>query len=207
MSLERLTTPMVGTRSGLGPFGVGGVACLGAGVRRWPCELSSVPATGRKANNNRGSLASAKIKPSLSPSKAPVLLIVVKEAAQPFEIISMNFIMELPKSKGFDSIFVVVDQSSTKGVVFMSCNSTIMAEGTADLYREHVWKRFRLLHKQIPDCGPQFATQFIEELCKKIRVKRALSTAFYPQTNGETERVNQELKQYLRAFCNFRQDD
>lgn len=141
------------------------------------------------------------------PSKAPVVPIVAKEVAQPFEIVSMDFITGLPKSKGFDSIFVVVDQGSTKGVVFMPCNSTITAEGTADLYQEHVWKRFGLPRKQISDCGPQFAAQFMKELCKKLGIERALSTVFHPQTDGETERVNQELKQYLRAFCNFRQDN
>lgn len=141
------------------------------------------------------------------PTKAPLVPITTEEEALPFEIVSMDFITGLPKSKGFDSIFVVVDQGSSKGVVFAPCNSTITAEGTADLYQENVWKRFGLPWKQISDRGPQFAAQFMDELCQKLGIERALSTAFHPQTDGETERVNQELEQYLRAFCNFRQDD
>lgn len=139
--------------------------------------------------------------------KASVVPIVAKEVAQSFEVVSIDFITGLPKSKGFNSVFVVVDQGSTKGVVFMLCNSTITAEGTADLYQEHVWKRFGLSCKQILDYRLQFAAQFMKELCKKLEIERALSTAFHPQTDGETERVNQELEQYLRAFCNFNKDD
>lgn len=71
----------------------------------------------------------------------------------------------------------------------------------------NVWRRFGLPRKQISDRGPQFAAAFTTALCKKLGIQHLLSTAFHPQTDGETERVNQEVEQYLRAFCNHEQDD
>ena len=55
--------------------------------------------------------------------------------------------------------------------------------------------------------GPQFASKVMREIWEKLGVKSSLSTAFHPQTDGETERVNQELEQYLRIFCNFQVDN
>lgn len=119
----------------------------------------------------------------------------------------MDFIGELPASKGYNAIFVVVDQGCTKTAVFVPCTTKTSAEDTADLYLHHVWKRFGLPKRSISDRGPQFAAKVTQELCRKLDIKQNLSTAYHPQTDGETERVNQELEQYLRAFCNYRQND
>jgi transposase InsO family protein len=121
-------------------------------------------------------------------------------------IITMDFITDLPLSKGFDSLFVVVDRLS-KAVVLAPCNKTITAEETAKLYMTHVWRRTGLPRQVISDRGPQFASKVMQEIWTKLDVKSTMSTAFHPQTDGETERVNQELEQYLRVFCNFQIDD
>ncbi len=71
----------------------------------------------------------------------------------------------------------------------------------------NVWRRTGLPQQIISDRGPQFAAKLIQEFWKKLGVKSSLSTAFHPQTDGQTERVNQELEQYLRIFCNFQQDN
>src|SRR5712672_3466519 len=47
----------------------------------------------------------------------------------------------------------------------------------------------------------------IQSYERKLNVDQALSTAFHPQTDGETERVNQEIEQFLRVFCNYQQDN
>ena len=57
------------------------------------------------------------------------------------------------------------------------------------------------------DCGPQFVARFTRELYCLLRIELAPSTAYHPQTNGQTERVNQEMEQFLRLFVNERQDD
>ena len=71
----------------------------------------------------------------------------------------------------------------------------------------HVWRRTGLPQQVISDRGPQFASQVMQGVWRKLGVKSTMSTAFHPQTDSETEHVNQELEQYLRVFGNFQQDN
>ena len=119
-----------------------------------------------------------------------------------WEIITMDFITDLPTSKGYDSLLVVVDRLS-KATILAPCNKTITAKETSQLYIDHIWKRTGLPKKVISDRGPQFTSKVMHKIWEKLGVKSSLSTAFHPQTDGETERVNQELEQYLRVFCNL----
>jgi len=80
------------------------------------------------------------------------------------------------------------------------------AEGLARLFRDNMWKLYGLPESIISDRGPQFAAGLIRELNEKLEIKSKLSTAFYPQTDRQTERVNQELEQYLRMFIDHRQE-
>ena len=77
-------------------------------------------------------------------------------------------------------------------------NATLSALGTARLFRDHVWRHHGLPEEVISDRGPQFVSNFMRELNRLLGVQTQPSTAFHPQTNGQTERVNQELEQYLR---------
>ncbi|GLB41978.1 putative retrotransposable element tf2 155 kda protein type 1-like [Lyophyllum shimeji] len=74
-------------------------------------------------------------------------------------------------------------------------------------YRKHVWKLHGLPDAFVSDRGPQFVAEFTRELYRLLGIKLSTSTAYHPQSDGQTERVNQELEQYLRVFCNERQDD
>jgi hypothetical protein len=118
----------------------------------------------------------------------------------------MDFVTDLPLSNSFDSMFVVVDRFS-KAIIVTPCHKAISAEGTSKLYMNNVWQRTGLPTQVISDRGPQFASHVMRETWKKLNVAQAMSTAFHPQTDGETEHVNQEVKQYLRIFCNYRQDN
>jgi len=80
------------------------------------------------------------------------------------------------------------------------------AEGLARLFRDNIWKLHGLPESIISDRGPQLMAGLIQELNKMLGIKSKLSMAFYPQTDGQTERVNQELEQYLRMFINHRQE-
>ena len=119
--------------------------------------------------------------------------------------ISVDFIMKLPLAQEYDSILVVVDRL-TKIVHFISITEKTLAEGLARLFRDNVWKLHRLPESIISDRGPQFVTGLIRELNEILEIKSKLSTAFHPQTDGQMERVNQELEQYLRMFINHRQE-
>jgi len=91
-------------------------------------------------------------------------------------------------------------------VYFIPTTEKTLAEGLARLFRDNVWKLHGLLESIISDRGPQFVAGLIRELNKMLGIESKLSTAFYPQTNRQTERVNQKLEQYLRMFIDHRQE-
>ena len=82
-----------------------------------------------------------------------------------------------------------------------------MAEGLARLFRDNMWRLHGLLKSVVLDRGPQFAAELTKELNRMLGIKTKLSTAFHPQTDGQTERMNQELEQYLWFFVDHRQKD
>jgi len=124
---------------------------------------------------------------------------------RPWMHISADFITKLPIAQGYNSILVVVDQL-TKMVYFIPTTEKTLAEGLARLFRDNVWKLYGLLESVISDRGPQFVAGIMRELNKMLGIESKLSTAFHPQIDGQTERVNQELEQYLRMFTNHRQE-
>jgi len=117
--------------------------------------------------------------------------------AKLFSQVTCDFITDLPKSNGFDSLIVMVDHGSTKGVISISCNKTIDATLTAQNYIDHVYRCFGLPNSFLSNHGPQFSSQVFREMARLLGIKMLRSTAYHPQTNGETERVNQELKIYF----------
>ena len=90
----------------------------------------------------------------------------------------------------------VVD-SVGKWAHFVKVVTTIMATGSANLYHRHIWKLHGLPQKVISDQGPQFVAAFMKELFQLLGIEVASSMAYHPQTDGQTEQVNQELEQYL----------
>ena len=119
----------------------------------------------------------------------------------PFSSISVDLITGLPDSHRYDSVMVVVDHGLTKGVIYCPCTKNIDSEGIAQLFFTNVFPQFGLHSKVISNRGPQFASAFTQELARLLQYDVALSTAYHPQTDGETERVNQELETYLRLFA------
>jgi len=125
---------------------------------------------------------------------------------KPWTHILVNFIMKLLLAQGYDSILVVVVDRLTKMVYFIPTTEKTLVEGLARLFRDNVWKLHGLPKSIILDRGPQFAAGLMWELNEMLEIKSKLSTAFYPQTDGQIERVNQELEQYLRMFIDHRQE-
>jgi len=123
-----------------------------------------------------------------------------------WDTISVNFISELSESHGYDAIMVVVDLTGKHGH-FIPTHTTVTTLGSVQLYLQHVWKLHGLLLSVLSNHGPQFMSQFMRKLYCLLGIKVAASTAYHPQTNGQTECVNQELEQYLCVFVNERQDD
>lgn len=125
---------------------------------------------------------------------------------RPWSSVSMDFITDLPPSNSFDSIFVVVDRL-TKMAHFIPCKKTSSSEDTARLFLDNVYRYHGLPDDIVSDRGTQFVSKFWRSLFEALKVDIKLSSAFHPQTDGQTERVNQVLEQYLRCSVNYQQDD
>ena len=120
--------------------------------------------------------------------------------------VSVDFIMKPPKSKGYDSIMMVVDKN-TKLAHFIPTKETINSSGTASLYLHNVWKHHGTLDEMILDRGTIFVSKFIRRLCQLLQIQPSPTTTFYLQADGQIERVNQIVEQFLRMFTIKRQDD
>jgi len=101
----------------------------------------------------------------------------------------MDFVTGLPWSKGNDAIWVVVDRL-TKMRHLVPCRTTIDAPTLADLFLDNIWKHHGLLLTIISDRGPQFAAEFWGTVCRRLKIDRHPATAFHPETEGQTERVD-----------------
>jgi transposase InsO family protein len=84
---------------------------------------------------------------------------------------------------------------------------TITALEAAVVMKNRVFREEGLPVKVISDKGPQFMSGFMKELYRLLGIEGNLSTAYHPQTDGQTKRVNQEVKKFLRMFTNSQQDD
>ena len=139
--------------------------------------------------------------------KPPGLLVPLPTPAAPWDSVSMDFIPALPlTASGHDCILVFVCRL-TKMVHIVPTVTTVTAEQTAKLYRDHVWKHHGTQLSMISDRGPQFNSRFMSELARLLGTKQSLSTAFHPQTDGQTERVNRVLQDMLRHYVSSKRDD
>ena len=136
-----------------------------------------------------------------NPSHPSYMPIEGARSLRPFASCSMDMITDLPISNGHDSILAVVDHGLTKGVILIPCSKTLTADQCAKLLLDNVYKRFGLMDKIISDRGPQFAAKSFLELLKLLKIKSSLTTAYHPQSDGATERVNQEIEAYISIFC------
>uniref|UniRef100_A0A803TJH7 Integrase catalytic domain-containing protein n=1 Tax=Anolis carolinensis TaxID=28377 RepID=A0A803TJH7_ANOCA len=126
--------------------------------------------------------------------------------SRPWEIISADFITDLPPSCGFTTILVVVDLF-TKLAHFIPCEGLPTAKETADLFLQHVFRLHGLPKSLVTDRGSQFTSRFWKALQKLLGIDSRLSSAHHPQTDGQTERTNATLEQYLRCYVNYQQDN
>jgi len=116
-----------------------------------------------------------------------------------------DFITKLTLAQGYDTILVVCDHFS-KIAHFVATTEKMSAEGLAKLFWDHIWKLHGLPESIILDRGVQFAVGMIKELNNLLGIQTKLSMAYHPQRDGQMERINQELEQYLRVFIDHRQE-
>src|SRR5258706_2306239 len=113
---------------------------------------------------------------------------------------------ELPDSKGYNAILVVVDHLS-KQIHTIPTVTSLDSAGVAQLFLEHIWHHHGLPEEVISDCGPAFISNFSCDLTTLLGVKLTPSTSYHPQTDGQMEHVNQEIEVYLQVFISHQQDN
>ena len=118
----------------------------------------------------------------------------------------MDFIVALPESEGFNQIMVVVDRFTKMGH-FIPLRGESSAKDCADAFLKNIWRLHGLPGEIVSDRDMKWTSEFWKNLCEIMGIKRNLLTVFHPQSDGQTERLNQTLEQYLRTFINYDQDD
>src|SRR3989337_1145002 len=124
----------------------------------------------------------------------------------PWNDLSMDFITGLPLSDNYNAILVVVDRL-TKMAHFIPCRDDTTSVELAELYHKNVWKAHGIPKSIVSDRGQLFISSFWKDLTARLKIESRLSTAFHPETDGQTERTNAILEQYLRAYVNYQQND
>ena len=121
----------------------------------------------------------------------------------------MDYVVGLPMSRGNNAVLVVMCRL-TKMRHFIPCvadEEGTSAEETATMLLRHVWKYHWLCSTAVSDRGPQFVSEVWKYLCRLLQIEASLSTAFHPETDGQTENANKDMERYLRSFVNYLQDD
>ncbi|KAH0606065.1 uncharacterized protein H6S33_004522 [Morchella sextelata] len=125
---------------------------------------------------------------------------------QPWREVSMDFVTGLPESEGYDAIMVVIDRLTDMRHL-LPCNTTINSEDVAQVYLRNIWKLHGLPTHVTSDRSTQFTAKFWRALCKHLDIEARMSTAFHLETDGQTERLNAVMEQYLRGYVSYQQDD
>jgi hypothetical protein len=118
----------------------------------------------------------------------------------------MDFMVSLPPSRGFDAIMVVVDRFS-KMAHFIPTKDEATAQEIGRLFFTHVFKHHGLPKDIVSNRDPKFSNKFWRALWKRMGSELKMSTLFRPQTDGQTERVNLVIQQFLRNYVVTDQQD
>ena len=123
--------------------------------------------------------------------------------------LAMDFVVRLPESDGYNTILTVVDRlSNAKEFIPMRAGKDgASAEETAKAFLQHVYSEHGLPDSIVSDRGRQFVSTFWKAFCNRLGIERRLSSSYHPETDGQSERANQELETVLRAYVNHHQDN
>jgi len=118
----------------------------------------------------------------------------------------MDFIEKLPSSSSFDTILVIVDRLS-KQAIFIPTHDTITSAELAHLFVIHVFSKHRVPSHVTSNHGLEFVSHFFCSLETTLDMRLHFTSEYHPEANGQVERTNQILEQYLHVYCNYQQDN
>jgi hypothetical protein len=118
----------------------------------------------------------------------------------------MDFIIGLLEDGGINTIWVIVD-CLTKMAHFIVCKDTMGPRALVNRFLMHVVWDYRLPSSIILDRGSLYTSQFWKRVMEAIGTSRNLSTAFHLESDGQMERINAILEQYLQVYCNYQQNN
>ena len=124
----------------------------------------------------------------------------------PWQWMESDHIVKLPKSKGFNSIYVVVDRF-TKMAHFIPTTEKVSEEDLIDLHMKNVWKHHSLPLVHLTDRHGNFTSKYVQKMFKALGIEQRFSSAYHPQTQGQVENLNSWLETFLRMFCNHRKEN
>lgn len=125
---------------------------------------------------------------------------------RPWSHIAIDFVTGLPTSQGMTTIFTIVDRFS-KACHLVSLRKLPSALQTAQLLVKHVFRLHGIPLEILSDRGPQFVSQVWKHFCSALGAKVCLTSGYHPQSNGQTERLNQELEATLRCLTSTNPPD
>ncbi len=141
------------------------------------------------------------------PGKEQGMAMPLEAPQYPWQWVTMDFVGPLPTSRnGYDTIVVFVDRF-TKMKHFAACKSTITAEQTVQLFEQHVVRLHGWPEYLTTDRGAVFTSKYWRNYFQRVGVKLRMTTAYHPQTDGQSERDIKTLLKVLTAYVNARRDD
>jgi transposase InsO family protein len=125
----------------------------------------------------------------------------------PWQSIAMDFITDLPLSDGCDQLWVIIDRFTKMAHFLPLLKDGKTANDLAKIFAREVWRHHGLPSDIVSDRDSRFTSEVWKEFLRLSDIRPRMSTAFHPQTDGQTERLNQTIEAYLRSFVNHEQDD
>uniref|UniRef100_A0A3B1ID85 Gypsy retrotransposon integrase-like protein 1 n=1 Tax=Astyanax mexicanus TaxID=7994 RepID=A0A3B1ID85_ASTMX len=144
---------------------------------------------------------------SKSPRSPPAgLLVPLEIPKRPWSHLGVDFITDLPPSNGYTTILVIIDRFSKACRLIPLCKLPTAWEMAEKLF-ENVFRFYGLPEDIVSDRGPQFTSQVWRAFCKVLNIHVSLTSGYHPNSNGQVERLNQEIGRFLRSYCHRNQHD
>ncbi|KAK3547947.1 hypothetical protein QTP70_001320 [Hemibagrus guttatus] len=122
----------------------------------------------------------------------------------PWSHLAIDFLTDLPSSQRFTTVMVVIDHFS-KACKMVPLKGLPMAMDTASAIFQHMFRNFGLPEDIMSDRGPQFTSRVWRSFCAQLGITVSLTSGYHPQSNGQVERLNQEIGRFLRTYCSTEQ--